>query len=93
MKCPKCGYTSFDYLDRCKSCGEDLVPTKIKLNIYTKQPEIEINDDGFAVEKLDQDRKDLLEQDTVRKDVSVDDVLKEEGENLESFDFSEDEKS
>jgi hypothetical protein len=93
MKCPKCGYTSFDYLDRCKSCGEDLVPTKIKLNIYTKQPEIEINDDGFAVERLDQDRKDLLGQDTVRKDVSVDDVLKEEGENLESFDFSEDEKS
>jgi len=93
MKCPKCGYTSFDYLDRCKSCGEDLVPTKIKLNIYTKQPEIEINDDGFAVERLDQDRKDLLGQDTVRKDVSMDDVLKEEGETLESFDFSEDEKS
>jgi hypothetical protein len=93
MKCPKCGYTSFDYLDRCKSCGEDLVPTKIKLNIYMKQPEIEINDDGFAVEKLDEERKDLLGQDTGRKDVSMDDVLKEEGENLESFDFSEDEKS
>jgi methionyl-tRNA synthetase len=93
MKCPKCGYTSYDYLDRCKSCGEDLVPTKIKLNIYTKQPEIEINDDGFAVEKLDEERKDLLSQDTGRKDVSMDDVLKEEGENLESFDFSEDEKS
>ncbi len=93
MKCPKCGYTSYDYLDRCKSCGEDLVPTKIKLNIYTKQPEIEINDDGFAVEKLDEERKDLLGQDTGRKDVSMDDVLKEEGENLESFDFSEDEKS
>jgi hypothetical protein len=93
MKCPKCGYTSYDYLDRCKSCGEDLVPTKIKLNIYTKQPEIEINDDGFAVEKLDEERRDLLGQDTGRKDVSMDDVLKEEGENLESFDFSEDEKS
>ena len=93
MKCPKCGYTSYDYLDRCKSCGEDLVPTKIKLNIYTKQPEIEINDDGFAVEKLDEERKNLLGQDTGRTDVSMDDVLKEEGENLESFDFSEDEKS
>jgi hypothetical protein len=93
MKCPKCGYTSYDYLDRCKSCGEDLVPTKIKLNIYTKQPEIEINDDGFAVEKIDEERKDLLGQETTRKDVSMDDVLKEEGENLESFDFSEDEKS
>ncbi|MCE5275908.1 MAG: hypothetical protein LLG43_12350 [Deltaproteobacteria bacterium] len=95
MKCPKCGYISYDYLDRCKSCGEDLVPTKIKLNIYTKQPEIEVNDEGFAVEKVREERKDLLGQETSRKspDVSVDDVLKEEGEKLESFDFGEDEKA
>ncbi|MEN6447688.1 MAG: hypothetical protein ABFD70_08110 [Syntrophaceae bacterium] len=95
MKCPKCGYISYDYLDRCKSCGEDLVPTKIKLNIYTKQPDIEVNDEGFAVEKVREDRKDLLGQETSRKspDVSVDDVLKEEGEKLESFDFGEDEKA
>ena len=95
MKCPKCGYISYDYLDRCKSCGEDLVPTKIKLNIYTKQPEIEVNDEGFAVEKVREERKDLLGQETARKspDVSVDDVLKEEGEKLESFDFGEDEKA
>jgi hypothetical protein len=95
MRCPKCGYISYDYLDRCKSCGEDLIPTKIKLNIYTKQPEIEISDDGFAVDKVEEDRKDLLGQESPRKskDVSMDDVLKEEGETLESFDFSEDEKS
>ena len=95
MKCPKCGYISYDYLDRCKSCGEDLVPTKIKLNIYTKQPDIEVNDEGFAVEKVQEERKDLLGQETARKspDVSVDDVLKEEGEKLESFDFGEDEKA
>jgi len=96
MKCPKCGYVSFDYLDRCKSCGEDLVPAKIKLNIYTKQPEIEVNDDGFAVDKVEEDRKDLLGKDVSprkSKDVSMEDVLKEDGETLESFDFSEDEKS
>jgi hypothetical protein len=95
MKCPKCGYISFDYLDRCKSCGDDLVPTKIKLNIYTKQPEIDVNDDGFAVEKVGEERKDLLGQkpSSKTKDVSVDDVLEEEGEKLETFDFGEDEKS
>ena len=95
MRCPKCGYISYDYLDRCKSCGEDLVPSKIKLNIYTKQPEIEISDEGFAVEKVEEERKDLLGQETPQKskEVSMDDVLKEEGETLESFDFSEDEKS
>jgi hypothetical protein len=95
MKCPKCGYISFDYLDRCKSCGDDLVPTKIKLNIYTKQPELDVNDEGFAVEKVEEDRKDLLEGEPSGKtrDVSVEDVLEEEGEKLETFDFGEDEKS
>jgi hypothetical protein len=24
VKCPKCNYTSFDYLDSCKKCGKDL---------------------------------------------------------------------
>ena len=30
MRCPKCGYTSFDYLDSCKKCGNDLVAFKAK---------------------------------------------------------------
>jgi len=99
MRCVKCGYVSFDFLDRCKSCGEDLVPSKIKLNIYTKAPEIKISDDGFAVSKVEEDRKDLLEnepysaQGAPAGDVSMEDVLKEDGENLESFNFDEDEKS
>jgi len=62
MRCAKCGYVSFDYLDRCKSCGDDLVPAKIKLNIYTKAPEIDINDEGFAVGKVEEDRKGLCAQ-------------------------------
>ena len=33
MKCPKCGYTSFDYLDECKKCGKDLTEHKEKFNI------------------------------------------------------------
>jgi hypothetical protein len=24
MKCPKCGFVSFDYLSQCKKCGADL---------------------------------------------------------------------
>jgi hypothetical protein len=24
MKCPKCGFTSFDFLESCKKCGVDL---------------------------------------------------------------------
>ncbi|KAF0221242.1 MAG: hypothetical protein FD174_380 [Geobacteraceae bacterium] len=28
MKCPKCGYNSFEFLDSCKKCSNDLVPFK-----------------------------------------------------------------
>ncbi len=30
MKCPKCGFNSFDHLDSCKKCGNDLVAFKAK---------------------------------------------------------------
>lgn len=30
MKCPKCGYTSFDYLDSCKKCNNSLKEFKAK---------------------------------------------------------------
>ena len=33
MKCPKCNYISFDYLDSCKKCGKDLTEHKEKHNI------------------------------------------------------------
>ncbi len=95
MRCAKCGYVSFDYLDRCKSCGDDLVPAKIKLNIYTKQPEIDIDDEGFAVGKVEEERRDLLGegQAAARQDVSMEEVLMEDGEKLESFNFEDDENA
>lgn len=33
MKCPKCGYHSFDHLDNCKKCSIDLVAHKAKFNL------------------------------------------------------------
>lgn len=33
MKCPKCGYHSFDHLDLCKKCNHDLVEHKAKFNL------------------------------------------------------------
>jgi len=91
MRCTKCGYVSFDYFDRCKSCGEDLVPAKIKLNIYTKPPQIEVNDEGFAMGKVSGEEKNLLEEAVSAKQgtVSMDDVLKEDGEKLETFSFED----
>lgn len=33
MRCPKCGYTSFDHLNTCKKCGKDLNEFKHKYGI------------------------------------------------------------
>ena len=35
MRCPKCGYNSFDYLDSCKKCGKDLAEHKQKFGIVS----------------------------------------------------------
>lgn len=94
MMCPRCSHISFDYLDRCKACGEDLVPTKIKLNIYIKPPEMEIGEDGFAVGKVGGAEQEMLEAGSQEKeqDISMEDILKEDGEELTTFDFGEDKK-
>ena len=39
MKCPKCKYTTFDYLDSCPRCGKDFVAEKTKLNIVSFRPD------------------------------------------------------
>jgi len=33
MKCPKCGFTSFDFLENCKKCGSDLQDHKSKFGL------------------------------------------------------------
>ena len=38
MKCPKCSYTSFDYLKKCKKCGELLEDSRKSLNLKMGEP-------------------------------------------------------
>jgi len=38
MKCPNCGYVSFNYLDQCKKCGKDLTSFKQKKGIWGIKP-------------------------------------------------------
>ncbi len=33
MKCPKCSYVSFEYLDRCTNCGKELAEHKSEFGI------------------------------------------------------------
>src|SRR5712691_8740153 len=38
MKCPKCKYVSYDYLDVCRKCGVDLVAFKHDMGLLVLQP-------------------------------------------------------
>jgi hypothetical protein len=44
MKCPKCNYTSFDYLTECKKCGQLLDEVKKRLNLQLSKPTINIEE-------------------------------------------------
>ena len=39
MKCPKCKYITFDYLDTCPRCGKDMSAEKAKLSIFSIKPD------------------------------------------------------
>ena len=51
MKCPKCQFISFDYLDKCKKCGTELLELKKNLNILSVVP-MSMTTDEFQT-KLD----------------------------------------
>jgi hypothetical protein len=38
MKCPKCKYSTFDYVETCPRCGKDMSEEKFKLNIFSIKP-------------------------------------------------------
>jgi hypothetical protein len=40
MRCPKCGYVSFDYLARCKKCSRDLTDACRTLNLIDAKPAV-----------------------------------------------------
>jgi hypothetical protein len=39
MKCPKCGYTTFPYLENCPKCGFGMAEQRAALGVYALQPD------------------------------------------------------
>jgi hypothetical protein len=39
MRCPKCGYISFDYLKQCSQCQADLTGERSRLNLLDLRPD------------------------------------------------------
>ncbi|MBI3091577.1 MAG: hypothetical protein HYY96_13020 [Candidatus Tectomicrobia bacterium] len=74
MKCPKCGYVSFNYLDACKKCGTDLVSFKHEKHLDLPAPRhlnIVLGPGGLNGARLHMDQEDaesLLTADEVLED-------------------------
>jgi hypothetical protein len=39
MRCPKCGFTSFPYLESCRKCGQSLVEHRAVFGLYALRPD------------------------------------------------------
>ncbi len=66
MRCPKCNYVSFDHLDNCKKCGNDLQAVKAELGWTDEIPgPIAFFEDKLTTEEIVDQGMDSNEPDAV----------------------------
>lgn len=66
MRCPKCNYVSFDHLDNCKKCGNDLQAVKVELGWTDEMPgPIAFFEDKLTTEETVDQGMDSTEPDAV----------------------------
>ncbi len=84
MKCPKCGYVSFEYLDECKKCGKSLEAFKSEHGFYGYPPK-DLMVAEYLEEKVKAEEKATAEEISLdRKEAdTVDDEAKKIAADLE----------
>jgi len=66
MRCPKCNYISFDHLDNCKKCGNDLQAVKAELGWSDEMPgPIAFFEDKLTTEETVDQGMDSNESDAI----------------------------
>jgi len=94
VKCPKCSYTSFDYLRECKRCGESLVGIRESLNLKMDEPVLFIKS-VFEEKELEYDDETVLKSQTVLSGsetlLSTTDDISNENESFPVTDTAESE--
>jgi hypothetical protein len=93
MRCPKCGYISFDYNKVCPKCNKDITAEQAKLNLPTFRPTPpsllgiltgEANESNIGINADSSQNMDVSEM-----DLDFDDSVSMESEDL-SYDDSHD---
>ncbi|NIA20317.1 MAG: hypothetical protein GWP07_07810 [Xanthomonadaceae bacterium] len=84
MKCPKCNYTSFDYLTECKKCGQLLDEVKKRLNLQLSKPTINIE------ETVNQEAESMAEDSAINEE-KIEDFSNQEASLADSREQEEDE--
>ncbi|MBN2428322.1 MAG: RDD family protein [Deltaproteobacteria bacterium] len=55
MRCPTCGYHTFEHMDQCKKCGQDLKEFKARYGIFGSQPQGDNSDAPGSSDKGSED--------------------------------------
>lgn len=94
MKCPKCGYNSFEHQDLCKKCGLALAGHKEKFNLRgffnpgqpaASRPTPDLNEDDYEADQAEDGRVDFGFDFLDAEDRPTEEVgrfLADDGENL-----------
>lgn len=67
MRCPKCGFHSFDYLDNCKKCGVDLTEQKLRFRFQgfvaplAAEPEPLLEESGTTVPAVAEAEREAID--------------------------------
>lgn len=88
MRCPKCGYNSFDHLENCSKCGKNLVEHKSRFGIKS----ILLSKFSIGAKKLVEEEESIetsapLQADQSAAKVSVEAPVAESESDDISFDF------
>lgn len=88
MKCPSCGYNTFDTYERCKRCGA-LFPDRMRAGKRTERVKIVSDSDKEEEKSQDLDIKELFEEQTVQEITEDDFIVLENEVGEESSDSEE----
>ena len=82
MKCPKCGFISFDFNDRCPKCNRDLTDVRNTLILFPFKPN-PIN--WLEIEELEPEQEPQIAEEKEEielEQVSLDSLVEEKEEEL-----------